>query len=298
MSLVVLAAGVVLLAFAGVARGVGERLPAAEWARLVALVLGAGFVLTEVAVVSLALPVVMGLLGGPTGVGSHLAPGGDLLGWFAVAAVVSQFAVASSAMRKARRGRRAVTLEPWIGERRWHGDTEVVILPHHDVLAATAPTGQVLVSTALVDALAPAELDAVIRHEAAHSRHRHHRLLLLAQLVAATVPLRVCRSSAAVLREAVERWADEEAAGTTSEGRAQVRRALLRLQPDPSRLEQATPTAGRLRALASDPPRGSFSRRLALGMPVLLLAALSLVAARDWAVHVSAVIAGSGHHLP
>ena len=297
MSLVVLAAGLVLLAFAGVARGVGERLPAPEWARLVALVLGAGFLLTEVAVLSLALPVLVAWFGGPSRVGSHLAPGGDLLGWFAVAAVISQFVTVTTALRTARRGRRAVTVEPWIGERHWHGDTEVVVLPHGDVLAATAPSGQVLVSTALVDALAPAELAAVIRHEAAHSRHRHHRLLLLAQLATTTVPLRVCRASAAVLRDAVERWADEEAAGATSEGRAQVRRALLRLHSGSAGVG-STPTAGRLRALASDPPRGSLSRRLALGMPVVLLASLSLVAARDWTVHVSAVIAGSGRHLP
>jgi beta-lactamase regulating signal transducer with metallopeptidase domain len=88
---------------------------------------------------------------------------------------------------------------------------------------------QVVVSDGLVDTLAEEELAAVLRHEATHLRHHHERQLLVASVVEHTlgaVPL--IRRSVAVLRCALERWADEEAA-TSDADRASVRSALLRV---------------------------------------------------------------------
>ncbi|MFF7871602.1 M56 family metallopeptidase [Streptomyces qaidamensis] len=104
-------------------------------------------------------------------------------------------------------------------------ETEVAVLPDavpyayalppagHRGGAASRPgtgRGRVVVTTALLDRLRPAERRALFAHERAHLAARHDRYLLAVQLAARANPfLRPLRTAVAYT---AERWADEEAA--------------------------------------------------------------------------------------
>jgi len=95
--------------------------------------------------------------------------------------------------------------------------------PHAYALGGRRP--RIVVSRGLLRTLGGAERRAVLSHEAAHLRHRHHVHLRVLRLAAAAHPcLRAC-VPAGVL--AVERWADEETAKTLGD-RTLVARTLLR----------------------------------------------------------------------
>lgn len=83
--------------------------------------------------------------------------------------------------------------------------------------------GRIVVSTAMLACLGTQEREALIAHEHAHLRRRHHRFLLAVRLAARANPLlRPLRSAVAYT---TERWADEEAARVTGE-RMVVARAI------------------------------------------------------------------------
>ena len=84
--------------------------------------------------------------------------------------------------------------------------------------------GVVVVSTGMIAVLSPAEQAAVLAHEHAHLRRRHHLSVLAVLLAAAADPL--LRPLVGVVTDAVERDADETAA--RSVGRRQVAMALSR----------------------------------------------------------------------
>ncbi|MEU5705284.1 MULTISPECIES: M56 family metallopeptidase [Streptomyces] len=120
--------------------------------------------------------------------------------------------------RVTRRARRALDGVP--------GPT-VAVLPDSTPYAYALPggrgRGRIVVTTALLDGLAPAERRALFAHERAHLTARHHRHLLAAHLAARANPfLRPLRT--AVVYTA-ERWADEEAARAVG-GRRTVARAI------------------------------------------------------------------------
>ncbi|AZQ38611.1 M56 family peptidase [Streptomyces cyaneochromogenes] len=91
--------------------------------------------------------------------------------------------------------------------------TGVAVLPDEVPYAYALPggrQGRVVVTTAMLDCLEPAERRALFAHERAHLTARHHRFLLTVQLAARANPfLRPLRTAVAY---AAERWADEEAA--------------------------------------------------------------------------------------
>lgn len=82
-------------------------------------------------------------------------------------------------------------------------------------------SGRIVVSTAMLSRLERVERRALLAHEQAHLTHRHHRFLLVVRLAARANPflLPLCRTVA----YAVERWADEEAAGVVGSRRATAR---------------------------------------------------------------------------
>ncbi|MDN3268051.1 M56 family metallopeptidase [Streptomyces sp. MA15] len=92
-------------------------------------------------------------------------------------------------------------------------ETEAAVLPDDVPYAYALPGGRrdrVVVTTALLDCLEPAERRALFAHERAHLAARHHRFLLAVQLAARANPfLRPLRTAVAYT---AERWADEEAA--------------------------------------------------------------------------------------
>ncbi|MFC8432851.1 M56 family metallopeptidase [Streptomyces sp. NPDC057253] len=119
-------------------------------------------------------------------------------------------------------------------------DTQVAVLDDPLPYAYALPGGsrdRVVVTTALLAGLRPAERRALFAHERAHLAARHHRFLLVARLAADANPfLRPLRTAVSYT---TERWADEEAAKAVGDRRTVARaigRAALisRPAPDPA----------------------------------------------------------------
>lgn len=153
------------------------------------------------------------------------------------------------------------------------------VMPHAYALGGKHP--RIVVSRGLLRTLGAAERRAVLSHEAAHLRHRHHVHLRVLRLAAAVHPcLRPC-VPAGVL--AVERWADEETA-TSLGDRALVARTLLRAAL--AGADSTTVPAGvlahttgrndvgrRVTALVQAPPRLRWSIAAATSVMVVATAA-------------------------
>lgn len=88
----------------------------------------------------------------------------------------------------------------------------VVILPGAEPVAFAAPGrgGRIAISTGMLSALLPRERTALLAHERAHLRLRHHHFLIAITLAGTLNPL--LRPLCAAARYALERWADEAAA--------------------------------------------------------------------------------------
>ncbi|MEU6507151.1 M56 family metallopeptidase [Streptomyces sp. NPDC046942] len=115
--------------------------------------------------------------------------------------------------------------------------TELIVAASEVPQAFAIPgrPGRILVTSAMLSALAPAERRVLLAHERAHLVHRHGALVTAVTLAAAANPLlRPVRTAVAFL---VERWADEQAAATVGDRRVT---ALA--------LARAALTAGRTRA--------------------------------------------------
>ena len=88
---------------------------------------------------------------------------------------------------------------------------ELVVIDAADPQAYAVPgrPGRIVVSTALLRDLAAPQRRAVLAHERAHLRHRHHLHQTIAHLVAAANP--VLRTLPTAVTLLTERWADEDA---------------------------------------------------------------------------------------
>ncbi|SMF71029.1 M48 family metalloprotease [Streptomyces sp. Amel2xC10] len=124
--------------------------------------------------------------------------------------------------RVRRRAHRALTGLP---------DTQVAVLPDAGAAYAYALPGgrhgssggygRIVVTSALLDCLEPAERRALFAHERAHLAARHHRHLLAVRLAAQANPfLWPLRTAVAYT---AERWADEEAARAVGSRRTVAR---------------------------------------------------------------------------
>jgi len=262
MTAAVVAALAAILAFTAVAPRLGHRLPPS----VAASVLTVGSVLvagsTGVVLAVLAL----------TWLG-QAPPVAQLAEWspYALAAAnpVPNFVAAGGlallaaaglrvTIRALRRGRAVMDV------RRCHRGTSATVLVvdslRPDAFATPGPGGRIVVTSALLAALTPAEQRAVIAHERAHLRRGHAWLLLLADLAEATNPL--LRHTFRAVQHAVERWADEDAARHTGDrelvARTIARVALLRHDTAARPMTPAA-TGGqvprRVRALLSPRPR-------------------------------------------
>ncbi|MFI9162138.1 M48 family metalloprotease [Kitasatospora aureofaciens] len=105
------------------------------------------------------------------------------------------------------------------------GRDQLVIVddPAAEAYAIPGRPGRIVVSTGMLDALDPAEHQILLAHERAHLTHHHYLFVALAQLAAAANPL--LRPLADTVAFTIERWADENAAATTSD-REQVARTV------------------------------------------------------------------------
>ncbi|MFI6931956.1 M56 family metallopeptidase [Streptomyces sp. NPDC050287] len=98
--------------------------------------------------------------------------------------------------------------------------TRVAVVPDEAPYAYALPgrrRDRVVVTTAMLSCLEPAERRALFAHERAHLAARHHRFLLAVQLAARANPF-LCPLRTAVSCTA-ERWADEAAAHTVGSRR-------------------------------------------------------------------------------
>ncbi|WP_236710542.1 M56 family metallopeptidase, partial [Streptomyces sp. 150FB] len=124
-----------------------------------------------------------------------------------------------------RRGRLLVEARRECRRHTTAGDLAVVDDPVPSAFALPGSPGRVVVSSGMLRALTAGERRALLAHERAHLRHRHHVFLLLLQLAAAVNPL--LRPVAVAGGFALERWADEHAGAVVGD-RPLVARAVAR----------------------------------------------------------------------
>ena len=289
MSAILLLTGLALLAVPGVVASRAGQLRADEWRRLNRVAIRLGFAMVAAALVGAAVPMTMDVAGIElvADVCHHLlgpaAPGGEVVGGAGLALSAAFAFVAYGARRRSRHLQRSARIDRWMGEHRDLTDATLVVLPTDAMVAYATPgsPSQVVVSSGLTRALNPDELDAVIRHELAHLRNGHHRDLVLAGVVDATMGwLPGIRASTATLRLSLERSADEVAADRPG-ARDATRRALLKttetmLGPVPA-FTAAFTILARLNALETPAPDPSIRQRVVAFAPLALLTLGALV---------------------
>lgn len=294
MSVLLLLTALGLLAFPAWTRRVGKRLTPAEWSRLAGASLLLGVIALELALVLLGLPTVL-RAAGVSGLAAacrrflgELAPGGVSIGWSAAALAVALPLALVRGWRRSTRAAEAMRIETWLGDHSKRGDVELVVLPTAAPMAysVAGEPGQVVISTGLTDALSPSLLDAVLRHEMAHLRHRHQRFLVALGALECAVP--VARRSTAAVRASLERWADEDAAAPGPSARGSVLEALMRVlavsaaEPAVAAFSSLGLLADRLDALSAPPPHPGRAHRVVAYLPAAAFALLFSGAVLGW----------------
>ena len=165
-------------------------------------------------------------------VSNHLVPGGSLTAWVCTAAIIVLAGRGVRSGRRLRLLRHRARPDEWSARRQSIAGWDVVVLPVSAPLAYSVwgRPPQIVVSEGLRDRCGPDLLQLVVDHELAHLRRRHDRYLALATVVDAMlgwIP-GVSRSTLG-LRLAVERAADEDAAGPDPARRGRLVEALARL---------------------------------------------------------------------
>ena len=168
---------------------------------------------------------------------------------------------------------------------------------------------RLLISTRLLDECPPAEMDAILRHEAAHVRRRDN--LLRAFMVAVPDPLQfgeTGRALRAAWAAAAEQAADDEAVGDRPEGRANLAAALVRV----ARMVQGPPPAWaygvsfyegsnleeRVQRLLAPAAVGRPARVLSATVVVLVVACVTILAADPIASRIHGLMEAAVNHLP
>lgn len=147
--------------------------------------------------------------------------GGPLAALLVAGSAVAVGAAAVNLTRTARAQRAAA---------RGFGPDPVVVVRSSEVAALAVPgrpgrSGQIVVTTGMLEALDADERTAMFAHEMAHLRLRHHLFLRVSGLAAAAFPL--LRPVHHRVRFATERWADERAAADVH-SRSLVARAVAK----------------------------------------------------------------------
>ncbi|WP_329219816.1 M48 family metalloprotease [Streptomyces sp. NBC_01485] len=154
---------------------------------------------------------------------------------------LSTWTVVRSAVRQTRAFRTARTQ----AERRpAAGDLCVVDSPHPDAYALPGRPHRIVVTTAMLRSLGPAEREALFAHERAHNRAGHHYFLAAAELAAHCHP--ALRTTRDTIRLAAERAADEAAATALGDRRliaTAIARAALAGHASPSARPDFAPAA-------------------------------------------------------
>lgn len=251
-----------------------------RWAVLMAVTLGGGFVLLQLALVHASLPVVFDLIGASTFAEVCRRLGGHLLGASPAGSVVagsSAVVILVASIWHARRvtviNRQLLRHAEAAGRPVRVEDVDVLSVPVASVVALALPgsSPRVVLSHGLIASLREAELAVVVSHEIAHLRHHHARFFILGAAVAGgTRFLPWMGASERALRLALERWADEDVLRGRPERRQPLRWALTELTVSGRRPDLGL--QARMGSTASQPPAfqvwGPWS--VALGVVPLL----------------------------
>ena len=232
---------------------------------------------------------------GAGSVSGHLVPGGSWVAWACVAASVVLAGRGVWSAWKLRRLRRRARPEEWLARREPTAGPDVVVLPVSIPLAYSVRgrRPQIVVSQGLCDRCGPDLLQLVLDHERAHLLRRHDRHLAVAAVVDAMlgwIP-GVGRSTLG-LRLAIERAADEDAAGPDPGRRGRLVQALARFQhrsPGASSPEVLVYRTQRLLA----PPETRSAGTVVAAVVLVVVAVAALTTAVHIAGDVPHVVASS-----
>ncbi len=272
------------------------------------LALAVGAVAVEAGALLYALPTVLRGVGVPAlatmceRVLAAFLPGNRAAGWAAAVVALTIPLLALLGCRRARLTYRTVRVERGLGEHTQLGDFELVVLPTKTLLAVSVDgsPGQIVLSQGIVEALSADQLALVLRHEAAHLELGHQRTLQMATaLDYGFVVWPLVRRSTAALRTALERWADEAAAGEHPDQRQLLRSALLgasglSIGAEVAAFSAAQTVMERLDALAQEPPRPTLLTRGMLYLPGVVFLAALLVAVAAWSGEVRMLVSMAG----
>jgi len=240
MILLLLAAALALIYFPAIARTLGRRLSPREWARMTTLALVTGAIGLQVFLLALAAPSIL-RAGGARDLArvcdrflGHIPHATPPTGWAAAALVLVSGAGAAFGFRRVRRDLAALEVEPHLGLHLQMEGYDLVILPIEAPIAYSreATPAQVVISTGMLQALSDQQLQLVLAHEVAHLTEGHERTLRLLAVIRASLGwMPGVRASIEATRLALERVADETAAGSSFEKRRHLAAALQRIGP-------------------------------------------------------------------
>jgi Zn-dependent protease with chaperone function len=268
-------AGVAALVLLLAARPAARRLPPAR-AALLLTVAALGAATVWVIVVGLLAVLLVGQVPLVATVGrwsARLVGAGDpvptiasVAAWIAVVVgVAGAWALARRLAGEARRWLPAYRSDPCAGL------LVVVDDPQPAAVAVPGWPGRIVVSSGMLRALPAAERQVLLAHERCHLDHAHWLFRFLVRLAAAACPL--VHPYVAACDQALERWADESAAGTTGDriltAQAVARAALARHGSTAAVAGFTDGKVGdRVAALLAPPPR---RRWLPAAVPLLAL---------------------------
>ncbi|QGG96247.1 M56 family metallopeptidase [Actinomarinicola tropica] len=215
MTVLLLLCGLVAVALPGIRPRPLVAASPRWFARLSAVAVAMGLVCIAAA---LALSAAVNLLlASPASTAGHLAPGGR--GGSIVATLLSVWIICRTAplLIRARSAHKAARADGWLGEHRRTDTHDLVVLPTTIPVAYNVPgrRSQIVISEGLRQQLDEDMLHFVIDHERAHLRAKDRRATVLTLTLEAVVPfLPFAMRTAAAMRVAIERAADEAAAGS------------------------------------------------------------------------------------
>ena len=225
---------------------------------------------------------------------AYATPGGAAVagaGFTLSTTIAARIAWATLKVTRVRRteGRRQRTLIALSG--RAAADLDAVILdhPHPAAYCLSGADRTVILTRGALELLTRPQVEAVLAHEQAHLRARHHRLLALAAVAARAVPeLPLMRDLNARVGSLLEMDADDRAAGThDAEHLATALVAVAGARSAPLRTADSTTalavsegdTVGRIRRLLTPPTALSASRRRTVRGAITALALLPVLVA-------------------
>lgn len=294
MNFGLLLVGLALVAVPALVGPRAGRLPPAEWAWVAATALGFGALCLYTGLIATTLPPILhvlqmeGLVGICDPVVHGLMIGGPAVGWIAAMLVLIFSVSGAIAIRRNRRAARRARVESWLGAHSDRGSYELVVLPTAALVAVGVPgrLPQIVVSQGLVDELDGPRLEAVVEHEVAHLRLRHHRLLSIVTVIEralGAVPL--VRRSALVTRQSLEVWADDSASRSQRTDRSSLRSALLTVATGSAQRTARSSrddVMARAHRLVDPPPRLSATVRGLAYVPLGGLVSTAAVCAVGW----------------